>query len=571
MGFMTNCLGRSRVVQAITAAALFTTTVAITPLAVGQDGLAPSRSSSAATLTDGSQPVLTVTLGSVNKLMSDVSYVTELAGQGQAGAFFSVAANSYTQGMDLDQPIGLVVPMVAGAPQPILIVPTTDVTPLLKRLEAITGSPYDELDDGTFVVTVNANTVYVKQNANHAVASQNKDALALAPDNTNGLFQGMGNQYDVAVRLKVQQIPLQIRNILIAQMRQGFESAMAQQPNGQGTREVAEGSIQQLEQLIEEADELNVGINVDQSARQIAADFSFTATGGSELAAIYGGQQSIPSRFAAVIQDRAAAYVHSATSIGPEAISLASENLQNSLGMVKAAIANEGNMPEDQRREVEQYIDRLGQIVTASLAEGKSDFGLMVMAGTDQFQAVLGSFVADGNEVAALAKDLSTKVPDSPDAPTFKFDMGNYGGVTMHMIEGDVPPNEDEARKLFGDKIQIRIGTAPKAVYVAVGKGSGELLKKFIDSGKSDNGGQRPLAQLNGRLLPFLELAQSVESNSDVEAVINSLRASQDKGAVSFTSHSIPNGSSGKLRIGEGLIKAIGDATAARQQARQGF
>lgn len=569
MGFMTHCLLPRFAARTVAAAVVLASTFVAAP-SMAQERLAPAAGTSSATLTDGTQPVVVVTIGSINKLMQDVNYITGVAGQPQFGGIFSMMAGTYAQGMDMDQPVGVLVPMVDGTPQPIVVLPTKDIRPILKRLEAQTG-PVDELDDGTLFITINQNSLYIKQNANSAVAAQNQAALKLAPENTDALFKGMGNAYDVAVRLKVQQVPMEVRNLLIDQMRQGFEQAMVRQPDSESAREVAQSSIEQLERVIQEADELNFGLNIDQANQNIGLDLSFSAVGGTQLAAVYGGQQAIPSRFASVIRDDAAAFVHGASSISPEAIEQAKESIESSLGMIKGAIANEGNLSDDQINEIDQYVSRLSEIITESLSEGKSDMGAVVLAGSDQFQAVIGTFVADGEKVAALAKDLATKVPDSPDAPKFKFDIGNFGGVTMHMVEADVPASEDEVRKLFGDKIQVHIGTAPKAVYIAAGRGSEELLKQFITAGASDQGGDRPLGQFKLRLLPFMELAQSVESNDGVAAVINALTNSADKGEFRVITTSIPNGSSVEMTIGEGLIKAIGAAAVAGQRRQAAF
>ena len=56
------------------------------------------------------EPVLVVTLGSVNKLTQDINYVTGVAGQAQAGGMFGLLAGTFTQGMDMTRPIGVVVP-----------------------------------------------------------------------------------------------------------------------------------------------------------------------------------------------------------------------------------------------------------------------------------------------------------------------------------------------------------------------------------------------------------------------------------------------------------------------------
>ncbi|MCA9138156.1 MAG: hypothetical protein KDB00_15400 [Planctomycetales bacterium] len=565
---MSHCLLPRFAARAAAVTAVLASTF-ITAPSMAQERLAPAAGSSSATLTDGTQPVVVVTVGSINKLMQDVNYITGVAGQPQFGGIFAMMAGTYAQGMNMDQPIGVLVPMVDGTPQPIVVLPTTDVRQILKRLEAQTG-PVDELDDGTLFVTINQNSLYIKQNATNAVAAQNQSALKLAPENTADLFKGMGNAYDIAVRLKVQQVPIEIRNLLIDQMRQGFEQAMARQPDSESARDVAQNSIEQLERVIQDADEVNFGLNIDQANQNIGLDFSFAAVGGTQLASVYGGQQPIPSRFASVIRDDAAAFVHGASSIGPEAIEQAKESIEASLGMIKGAIANEGNLSDDQINEIDQYITRLSEIITDSLSEGRSDVGALVMAGRDEFQAVIGTFVADGSKVAALAKDLSTKVPNSPDAPKFKFDIGNFGGVTMHLIEADVPEREEEVRKLFGDKIQVHIGTAPKAVYIAVGRGSEDLLKQFITAGANDNG-DRPLGQAKFRLLPFMELAQSIKENNGVAAVIGALSSSNDKGEFRVITTSIPNGSSVKITIGEGLIKAIGAAAVAGQRRQQAF
>ena len=564
MGFLT-IRTRPRLAM-IAAAALLVATAVANPLRA-QERFAPAGT---ATLTDGSVPPVVVTLGSLNKLVQDTNYVTGVVGQPMFGAMFGGMVGSFAQGMDMDRPIGLVLTLANGTPQPIIMLPTADIKPILKRFEAQTG-PLDELDDGTLVVTMNPNTIYIKQQGGVAIAAQDPNVLKLAPADPSGLFAGMGNAYDLAVRLRVQEVPAPIRNMLTDQMRQGFEQAMARQPNSEGAREMAEGPIEQLEQLIRESDEINLGINIDQAAGNILIKFSATAVGGTELATMYGGQQSIPSRFSSVIRDDAAAYFHSAGSISPEAIEKASDSMTNTFSMLSGALANDGNMSADQIAAIEGYLDRLGEIIKESLAEGKSDVGGVLLAERDKIQFAMGGFVGDGTKLAGLAKDLAKEVPDGPSAPRFKFDAGTFGGVTMHLIEGDVPASADEARKVFGDTIRVHIGTAPKAFYLALGRDSEGLLKELISSGGNDNSSDRPLGQFKLRLLPILEFAQSVEANDSVAAIINALSSTNDKGELTAVSDSIPNGSSTEIRIGEGLIKAIGTAAMRGQNPPPAF
>ncbi len=518
---------------------------------------------------DVTEPVVVVTLGSVNKLMQDVNYLTSVLGQAQAGGIFTMMVGTYTQGVDTTQPIGLVVPLVNGAPQPIALLPTADVKTVLKRLEAQTG-PADELDDGTLVIAVGASTVFIRQTGNWAVLASNRDLLDLAPADPMKVFEGMGNSYDIAMRLKMQQVPEQTRRMLTAQIRQGFEQAMAQQggEDAAAARKMAEGTMGQLEQVINETDELRFGINIDQSAKQVVVDTSFTAVPGSKLAAIYGGQQAIPSQFSSVIREDAAAFYHAATSISPEAIEQTRTSLTNSLSAVRNALANEDNLTPAQRSEISEVIDRISDLAIESISEGRADVGALLLADQNDFKFVFGAFVSDGNEAAQIVKDLAAKVADQPDAPRFKFDQGTYKGVNMHVVEADVPEEEDEARRVFGETLRVHIGTGAKSVYAAVGNDSEALMKELIDSSAKDSGASRPVGQLRFTLKPILEFAQSVETNDTLSAMIDALSRSPDPGEMKVVQDSISNGQESKITIGEGLLQAIGAAARQAQQER---
>ena len=526
-------------------------------------------SGSAAKL-DATEPVLVVTIGSINKLMQDVNYVTGAVGQPQAGGMFSMMASMFTRGIDTTQPIGILVPLVNGAPQPIAVVPTKDVKQVLKSLEAQTG-PADELSDGkTLVIALGANMVYIRQVGDWAVLAPSSELLELAPADPTTLFEGMGNDYLIAVRLKMQQVPAETRGILTAQLRQGFEQAMAKQNNddAEAGREVAEATLKQLDQFINETDMLKFGINVDQAGKQIVMDGSFTAVPGTQLASVYSGTQAIPSQFASVIREDAAAFYHAATSISAEAVEQTRSSMKTTLSAVENAIANEDKLNDVQRAEISAMIDRVADLGLRTVAEGRADIGALLLADQQQFQFVFGAFVADGNEAAQIVKDLAAKIENEPGAPTFLFDQSTYKDVTMHVVEADVPESEDEARRVFGDKLRVHIGTAPKAVYAAVGKNSEAAMKELIDAGGADTGANRPVGQLRLKLMPILQFAQSVEANDALAAMIDSLSRASDPGLLTVTQKSIPFGQESHITIGEGMLQAIGAAIQQAQQAK---
>ena len=532
-----------------------------------QLGTQPSDSAAAL---DATEPVLVVTIGSINKLMQDVNYVTGIVGQPQAGGMFSMMASMFTRGIDTTQPIGVLVPLVNGAPQPIAVVPTKDVKQVLKGLEAQTG-PADELADGTMVIALGANMVFIRQVGDWAVLAPSKELLELAPADPKALFEGMGNDYLIAFRLKMQQVPAETRGILTAQLRQGFEKAMAQQGNAdaEAGREMAEATIERIERFINETDMVKFGINVDQSGKQIVMDGSFAAVPGTKLASLYAGGQAIPSQFGSVIRDDAAAFYHAAISINAEAVEESRNSVKKALSAIETAIASEDKLNDTQRAEVNAMIDRIADLGLRTVAEGRADMGALLLADEQEFQFVFGTFVADGNEAAQIVKDFAAKIENETDAPTFLFDQSTYKNVTMHVVEADVPESEDEAMRVFGDKLRVHIGTAPKAVYVAVGKNSEAALKEMIDAG-ADTVANRPMSQLQVKLMPILKFAQSVKANDALAAMIDALSGSPDPGLFTVTQDSVPFGQSLHIAIGEGMLRAIGAAAQKAQMQQQG-
>ena len=520
--------------------------------------------------TDATEPVLIVTLGSLDKLMQDANYITGVVGQPQLGGLFSMIAGSYSQGLDTNQPIGVLVPLVDGVPQPIAVVPTSDVKSILKKFEQQTGGPADELDDGTMVISVGANTIFIRQIGAWAALAPRKELLDLAPMDPTSLFEGMGNDYDIAIRLKVQQVPLETRNMLISQVRQGFDQAMQKQKNagGEETQDFANSSMRQLEQFINDTDELNVGLNIDRSGQLVTIDSSFTAVDGSKLAGLYSGSHAIPSQFSSVIRHEAAAFYHAATSIGPEAIEQTRTTLRSTMNSLSGMLKNQEDLSPSQAADIKVLIDQITELSIKSIEEGRADMGALLLTTQDSFQFVFGAFVADGDEAAQIVKDVAAKLENEPDAPRFEFDRSTYKDVTMHLVEADVPASEDEARKVFGDKLQVHVGTGDKAVYVAIGKDSESLMKELIDSSEGDAGADRPIGQFSLKLKPILEFAQSVESNDAIAAMVDELIRASDEGLVTMVQDSIENGQESKITIGEGVLKAIGAAAQQAQNAK---
>jgi hypothetical protein len=522
-----------------------------------------------ANVANSTAPVLVVSIASLNKLMQDVNYISAAAGQPQAGGMFTMMAGGFAQGLDMSRPIGVIVPIVDGAPEPIAMVPTPDVETMLKRLEAQTG-PIDRLDDGTLVVAAGPALVYIRQVGPWAIVARQKELLDLAPANPMSLLEDLGDNYTLSARLNVKEIPAGAREDLIAQIRQGFESAMAKQgQDGEGLQAASNDSIGQIEQLIRESAELMVGININPTEKIVTLESKFIAADGTEMAEMYAGQKAIPSKFASVIDDKNAMYYHAAASIGPKVIERTRESIDSAKLMISKAIEDSDELDDEAKGQVNELSNAVIKLIMQTIEEGKFDIGVQSIADDGQLELAAGMFVSDGDAAAQLAKDLADKLKGTPDAPTFVFGEETYNGVTLHSVKVAIPAKEAELRQMFGPEAIIKIGTAPKAVYLALSADSANSIKSFIDQGmETDDPADRPLGQMQVSLLPYLRLAQSIKPNDLVASMIDTLSQNADTDYVALQSNVIENGQTSYFEIGEGILKAVGAAVRELQMQR---
>lgn len=533
------------------------------PAAFAQERLQLDRAGSEPATADSGKPVLVVSLASLNKLMQDVNYITAAFGQPAAGGMFTMMAGGFAQGIDMTRPIGVVVSIVDGAPEPIGMVPTPDAEAILERLEKQGQiGAIDRLDDGTLVIAAGPSLVYIRQAGPWAMVARQKEILELAPANPMTLLEGIGNDYTFAARLNVQEIPAETREGLIAQIRQGFEQAMAQRgEDAKDLQAASEGSIKQLEQLIRESEELMVGWNINPQERIVTIDTEFVASSGTEMAEMYSGQSVIASQFANVIDADNAMFYHAAASLSPKVIERTRESIGSARQMVKKAIDDSDDLDENQKAQIRELADALIDLTMQTVAEGRFDVGIQAVADDSQLEIAAGMFVSDGAEAAKLVKELADKLKDVPDAPKFAFDQGTHQGVTLHSVTIDIPAEQSELREVYGEQAVIQIGTAAKAVYLALGENSQQTLKQFIDRGtKSDDPAERPLGQMQISLLPFLRFAQSIKSNDVVASMVDTLSQNAETDYVLLESDLIEDGQTSSLEIGEGVLKSIGAA-----------
>ncbi len=161
-----------------------------------------------------------------------------------------------------------------------------------KRLfDALAGAGQfpDDLGNGLFAFDAAGRTIYAKDAGKWLFISQQEDDLKKLPADPAALLGDTPNKYDLGVRINLQALPAELRNGAIEQMKQGFERSLAEQ-RGQSDEEKAaaeemgKASIKQMERLLNETEQVLIGLATGPSLQKLQVDVATQFVSGSDLA-----------------------------------------------------------------------------------------------------------------------------------------------------------------------------------------------------------------------------------------------------------------------------------------------
>ncbi|WP_417737432.1 hypothetical protein [Rosistilla oblonga] len=513
------------------------------------------------------EPVVVVSLASLDGLLRDVNHLSTISGMPQAGAMLNIYVGAYSQGIDRSQPLGVIVRMIDGVPAPMLFLAISDVKAVLKRLEPQFG-PADSLDDGTMVMQAGPNLVYIRDQGDWAYVANDRAALADLPADPKSLLQDMHLDHDIGIRANLQQIPEPMRMGLVAQMRQAFDDAVKRmQERGEGNAQPAppnEAVIKQMELLMRDSEYITVGISIDAESNQISVDASGTALEGSSLAQMYNDRKSVPTEFAGLIRPTATAYTHAAATMGSQEQEVSLQSIDQSLKQLRTVIGQYVELSDSDNAKIDAYLPRAKELLTANVKMGKLNGGAVVMTDQNELRVLVGGAVTEGKKIEQLAKDILAEFDGNPDAPQFKFNDGSYAGLTLHHGTVDLPAGNNELSKMFGSSIPLLIATSEDRIYIGAGKDIDGLLKETVDgSANADANQSQALSQATISLLPALQYAYWVSENSITDMLLKTMQNNPEHDKVRIVQPIEPNGQRLRFSIDDGVLQVIGAAAQA--------
>jgi len=123
------------------------------------------------------KPVAVVSVAPVQKVLADVQYLADAAGQRDAGQMAVLLSAPFTVGIDKSRPVGVIVMTDGQTFAPTAYLPVSDFDKLITTATEQIGPPQD-VGDGIKMFTPNQMPVFVKDAGNWAILAMDQEKLA---------------------------------------------------------------------------------------------------------------------------------------------------------------------------------------------------------------------------------------------------------------------------------------------------------------------------------------------------------------------------------------------------------
>jgi hypothetical protein len=516
--------------------------------------------------------VVTVAIAPLDRLLPNITHVMRLVGAGAQSGIVNQAVNGYTSGVDRERPIGALVTLgESGVPVSVAALPISDLESFLGGLELFGEA--EDLGEGLYSMSLGPNTIFAQHQGDWLFVSSSEESLEGVSIEAAARLDKMSAKHDLMVEVNVQNIPDDLIDLLSSQMRSGFEQAMEAQADDmddeelEASRASGEQMMKNFEEAMASTEKFVVGLGIRPKDKSVVLDFGTKFVEGSRYAKQVATLADAKSTFAGLTKDDSMMTLKALTIVAPEDMAQVEMSLDTGLKAAYKTIEENAKNDADADK-AKEYLDRLVKILLESGKQGQLETAVNVTTNPSLNVAAAIS-IADGTKVEALAADLAKEATSNNAPVKVELMTGKLNGVNLHKVAITLPEDaDDNARKVWGDVVNIALGTAPKALYIAVGKNADATLKTSIEAVAAKPSGSAEQLKMRLDMTQLLNFIQSVESNPIVDGMLSAISSEDDQ--IMIDSQLIERGGLSRVTIQEGVLKAISGGVKAGMAAQGG-
>lgn len=505
-----------------------------------------------------SGPAVVVSVTNLDEQFSDIKHVMEKSGFGDFAFFIDAATSEYVRGIDKTQAACISLFFRDGEQEPKVVgfIPVSNLDDVLD-----TVADYADIEeDGDKIVLIadDGTEFQVKETDGYAVVSNDDELFDDAPTSPASMLGDLPNNYNLSFKVFAQRIPADMRDMAIDMIAQGFEESMGELGDDSMTQEEMDAQIEQIEGMINDADELLIGLNIDEDKGSVNFDISITGLPDSKFARSAAEGKKAETKFAGFIDKNAAITAHGCSKILEEDIPAVKSQV---LGMSEAMldqIFSESDMSDEDAEFVEETVTEMFELFANTIEEGSFDFGLAAFIDEENFDIAAGGLCSDTMRFDELVRKtvdhLKAKAEEDGVEFSVAYNDSNHSGVDFHKVTIGVPEYEAELREIIGDTITAVIGIGDNVTYMGVGRDPKSVVTNAIDKSKAGAPADTPAGQVIISLTPILKFAYEIQQDDALLELAENLEESGNDKIV-VISKFIENGQFMRFEVQEGLFQ----------------
>lgn len=519
------------------------------------------------------KPVVVVSFAGFDQAMKAVKTVDKL-GDGTLTAKVEAALESQVgardiPGVDPKRPWGIVVQTDGQQFPAVAFIPVTDLKKALAALEPFLGKPREASKD-VLELQVRNQSVYVAQKGGWAIISPNPEYLESAPKDPIKILDGLDKSYNLAVHVLVNNVPPLFRQMFLGLIQMGMQQGAERQPGESDEQhamrtKVAKQAMQQFGTLLNEMENLLVGIKLDDESSSAQLDFQVTAVAGTKLAKQLSADNEAKSRFGGFLIPNAAFALDVASKVADTDLAQAKTTLASMRGSALKELDKQ-ELPEADKKQAKQMVSDLFDIVQKTLEAGRMDAGIAVLANPQSLAVVAGATLADTAKLDSIIRQLIPHLrKEAPAlAEKVKLNADTFEGITFHTAAiptGLLDEAGPKLAEMVGDNLDLVIGIGPEHVYLAAGRNAAGALRDAIRKSKAEAGKTAPPMRMCVTMTPIAKTVAAHGRREDVREsagkAVKVLGALPGKDHITATQIPVANGQRYQIVIESGVLKLM--------------
>jgi hypothetical protein len=445
---------------------------------------------------EGKRPLLTITFSGADRFMAKSKYIFEASEHSEVFGIienFMKDSMNNLEGFNRGKPFGIMgyLPVaIPPLPEFVAFVPVDSVEAATKLVEKAPVVISKGSEEGQYEVIGPNRTFPVLMRDGYAFIplgnEPDKKILERAFPDPADLLAGQAQEFDAAVRLDVESIPVATRTLLYGLINSGI-STQLQQRDGEAEgayrirRTEGERGLAALKMLFMDCQKITFGVNISEEEQAVNLDMVIDAIKGSQMLKEMFSSTERPSYFIPLLDENAAVSV-SISSLMADREKEAYGEMMEGFRMEVARLIEEnklGPVPDEN--------SPIGQAMTAiqkTLQEGHMDiFAQFYRDSAGKLAIVWAGRVQDGEAINAGAMDVLTRLKDIEQVQNMgelQINAGEHHGVMLHRLNFAIQP--PEAVAVFGDNVGMTMGMGATAIWGVIGgEESTATLKSVMD------------------------------------------------------------------------------------------